>query len=905
MEEENQIEEKKDDKPTSFWSRLKDSIVNVPMKFSLAMLIVGFSAYLSVSFFSFFFTGWEDQSLLRGDYDDLYLSENVQNWTGLWGACLSDFLINRMFGIPVFAYIFYLYLIGFWLIGVRPFKGKMDKVFFVCSFILIWGSLFLGSFISDYDSTFLFLGGEHGYQLNLMLRAYIGWVGVALVLFVLLLLFSFYAFPSFVNWIVNLVKKPDSEAVENDETEDDEDDEDDEDVDDEEDDEDDSEEDTSNEEGENGPTEEIDGDSEDGDSQEIHSGEENQPEFIIEKAEPADSDSANPSSPVGNQNDTLTNNNESSHSSDSEDSEGGVSFVIEKPQPTEMVDPTPSSDGNAKELPKDEQSAEKSFSPEPFASKTEKNEVSEKAETAPEFTIEENVEVEQASEIDELGPYDPTKDLEFYKKPTLDLLNTYTTNHIVDEAEQNKNMNRIKEVLQDFKVEIKSIKATVGPTVTLYEVTPMSGVRIAKIKGLGDDIALSIAARGIRIIAPIPGKGTIGIEVPNAKPVTVSMAELLGSKKYQETNYELPMVLGKTITNDVFMLDLCKMPHVLVAGATGQGKSVGLNVIITSLLYKKHPSELKFVLVDPKMVEFSMYSPIEKNFLAKMPDEEDAVITVVEKVVRTMNSLCVEMEKRYELLKLAGVRELKSYNEKVKSRMLNPNNGHHFMPYIVVIIDEFADLLMTVGKDIEVPIARLAQKARAVGIHVILATQRPSANIITGVIRANFPARFAFKVSSALDSRVILDSSGAEQLVGRGDMLVSSGNGLERVQCAFIDTPEVERVAHYISEQQSYTSAFELPEFTDPEESSLGGSSRADKSERDPLFADVAQLVVSKQMGAASMIQREFKIGYNKASRIMDQLEYAGIVGPMEGSSKRRQVLVQDMAQLDAIINAQ
>lgn len=470
----------------------------------------------------------------------------------------------------------------------------------------------------------------------------------------------------------------------------------------------------------------------------------------------------------------------------------------------------------------------------------------------------------------------------------------------INMEEQTQNKNKIVEVLKSFGVEISSIKATVGPTVTLYEVTPAAGVRISRIRSLGDDIALCIAAKGIRIIAPIPGKGTIGIEVPNNKPQTVPMADIINSKKFQESKYELPIAIGKTITNEVYMVDLCKMPHVLVAGATGQGKSVGLNAIITSILYKKHPSEVKFVMVDPKMVEFSMYAPIENHFLAKMSDSEEAIITDVNKVVETLKSLCVEMDDRYMLLKDANVRQVKEYNEKFINRRLNPNKGHRFMPYIVVIIDEFADLIMQVGKDVEQPIARIAQKARAVGIHMILATQRPSANIITGVIRANFPARFAFKVSTGLESRVILDQGGADQLIGRGDMLISQGNDFERVQCAFVDTPEVERITKYISDQQGYPTAYILP---DPPSDGEGDSPKdVDLSKLDPRFEEAAALIVSTQQGSTSMIQRKLSLGYNRAGRLMDQLEVAGIVGPQEGS-KPREVRVTDLDQLDMIIN--
>lgn len=500
-----------------------------------------------------------------------------------------------------------------------------------------------------------------------------------------------------------------------------------------------------------------------------------------------------------------------------------------------------------------------------------------------------------------LEPFDPKLDLENYKYPVLELLNRYEeTGSGIDMEEQNKNKDQIIEVLQNFGVGISSIKATVGPTITLYEITPAKGVRISKIKNLEDDIALSLSALGIRIIAPIPGKGTIGIEVPNAHPQMVSMESILNSKKFQEADMELPIALGKTITNEVFMVDLAKMPHLLVAGATGQGKSVGLNAIITSLLYKKHPAELKFVMVDPKKVEFSIYSPIENHFLAKVADEPgEAIITDVNKVVQTLKSLCQEMDSRYDLLKKARARNLKEYNTKFKNRQLNPENGHRFMPYIVVVIDEFGDLIMTAGKEIELPIARIAQLARAVGIHMIIATQRPTTNIITGTIKANFPARMAFKVSSMIDSRTILDRPGANQLIGRGDMLFLSGSEPVRVQCAFVDTPEVEHIANYIAKQQSYAGPFELPRVEIEGEESTGN---VDMGNLDPLFEEAAHMIVNTQQGSTSMIQRKFSIGYNRAGRLMDKLEKAGIVGSAQGS-KPREVLCVDETDLEMRLN--
>ncbi len=504
--------------------------------------------------------------------------------------------------------------------------------------------------------------------------------------------------------------------------------------------------------------------------------------------------------------------------------------------------------------------------------------------------------------ISKLGKYDPKLDLSHYVPPTLDLLKVYGTDNDtqIDMVEQNANKERIIKTLQNYGIEIKSIKATVGPTITLYEIVPKEGVRISKIRNLEYDIMLSLAATGIRIIAPIPGKGTIGIEVPNADPQIVSMHSVIASKKFQESTFELPIAFGRTITNDIFMVDLAKMPHLLVAGATGQGKSVGLNAIITSLLYKKHPSEMKFVLVDPKKVEFNIYGDIEKHFLAKLPDGNDAIITDVTKVVETLNSLCMEMDDRYDLLKKAHVRNIKEYNEKFFNRNLNPEKGHRFLPYIVVIVDEFGDLIMTAGKEVEMPIARIAQLARAVGIHMIIATQRPSVNIITGVIKANFPARIAFRVSSMIDSRTILDASGANQLVGRGDMLFSQGNDLVRVQCAFVDTPEVENVVHHIGNQKGYPTAFYLPEYVGKDADSVE-LSNVDMSKRDPLFEEAARLIVASQQGSTSSIQRKFSIGYNRAGRNVDQLEVAGIIGPFEGS-KARQVLVMDDYHLEQIL---
>lgn len=529
--------------------------------------------------------------------------------------------------------------------------------------------------------------------------------------------------------------------------------------------------------------------------------------------------------------------------------------------------------------------------------------------TEPEEDLEMKVEAvkEEKSETDNLadklvedfGRFDPTLELGNYKFPPLDLLKKYDTESIkINQEELEENKNRIVSTLNNYKIGIASIKATIGPTVTLYEIVPEAGIRISKIKNLEDDIALSLSALGIRIIAPIPGRGTIGIEVPNKNATIVSMHSVIASQKFQKSKMELPIALGKTISNETFVVDLAKMPHLLMAGATGQGKSVGLNAVLTSLLYKKHPAEVKFVLVDPKKVELTLFNKIERHYLAKLPDSEEAIITDNTKVINTLNSLCIEMDNRYELLKNAFCRNLKEYNEKFRARKLNPNDGHQFLPYIVLVVDEFADLIMTAGKEVETPIARLAQLARAIGIHLIIATQRPSVNVITGIIKANFPARIAFRVTSKIDSRTILDGSGADQLIGRGDMLYTQGNDMIRLQCAFVDTPEVEKITEFIGSQKAYPDAFLLPEFVGEE---TGTSIDINISDRDKLFREAAEVLVTAQQGSASLLQRKLKLGYNRAGRLIDQLEAAGIVGPFEGS-KARQVLVPDLVALDQLL---
>ncbi|PIE99517.1 MAG: cell division protein FtsK, partial [Polaribacter sp.] len=539
--------------------------------------------------------------------------------------------------------------------------------------------------------------------------------------------------------------------------------------------------------------------------------------------------------------------------------------------------------------------------PTPQPIKNEEKEDDKKLEVTINKVTEEETEKENLSDklVKDFGEFDPKLELSNYKFPTFNLLKQYDQSLEINETELDENKDRIVDTLKNFKIEIEDIKATIGPTITLYEIVPQAGVRISKIKNLEDDIALSLAALGIRIIAPIPGKGTIGIEVPNTKPSIVSMHSVIISKRFQESQMELPIALGKTISNKTFVVDLAKMPHLLMAGATGQGKSVGLNAILTSLLYRKHPAEVKFVLVDPKKVELTLYNKIERHYLAKLPDSEDAIITDNTKVINTLNSLCIEMDNRYELLKDAMVRNVKEYNAKFKSRKLNPKKGHRFLPYIVLVVDEFADLIMTAGKEVETPIARLAQLARAIGIHLIVATQRPSVNVITGIIKANFPARVAFRVTSKIDSKTILDGNGADQLIGRGDMLYTAGNDMVRLQCPFVDTPEIDKITEFIGSQRAYSDAYLLPEYIGDDN---GTNLDNNIDERDALFKEAAEVIVTAQQGSASLLQRKLKLGYNRAGRIIDQLEAAGIVGTFEGS-KARQVLVPDLASLEQLLN--
>lgn len=813
--------------------------------FIIGLVLVIFSVYLLLAFSSFFFTGAADQSIIdAGNAQELASTNNgVKNYAGSRGAQLADYLINDCFGISSFFILVFLAMAGLKLMRVR--KVRLWRWFIGCSLLLIWFSIFFGFvFVDQYKDSFIYLGGMHGYNVSNWLVSQVGVPGVWMILLLTAICFFIYFSARTIIWLrglfaLNFLKRKKNQPQ--------------------------------SAEGEvpadftkSWTAEEKPAARKSKkDDKPVNRAEERE-EKKEETPEVLENDNESPAQELELD---LTDDNHKYAEAGRKKGEDDVTMTIETPEP-EVISPA----------------EEKKLAKEPG------------------FEVEANDDEEY--EGPEKEPYNPRLDLENYHFPTLDLMKHYdNAEPTIDMDEQKANKDKIVSTLRSFGIEINSIKATVGPTVTLYEITPEQGVRISKIRGLEDDIALSLSALGIRIIAPIPGKGTIGIEVPNSNPKIVSGQSIIGSKKFQESTYDLPIALGKTITNEVFMVDLCKMPHVLVAGATGQGKSVGLNAIITSLLYKKHPAELKFVLVDPKKVEFSIYSVIEHHFLAKLPDEGEPIITDVTKVVQTLNSICVEMDTRYDLLKAAHVRNIKEYNEKFINRKLNPEKGHKFMPYIVVVIDEFGDLIMTAGKDVELPIARIAQLARAVGIHMIIATQRPTTNIITGTIKANFPARIAFRVSAMVDSRTILDRPGANQLIGRGDMLFLQGADPVRVQCAFIDTPEVAEITKFIARQQGYPTAFYLPEYVDENAGSDLGD--VDMGRLDPLFEDAARLVVVHQQGSTSLIQRKFSIGYNRAGRIMDQLEKAGIVGPTQGSKPREVCCVDEIDLENRLSNLQ
>ena len=822
------------------WTLLKSETTS----FVIGLLCVIFGVYMLLAFSSFFFTGGNDQSILThpNPSELLETGNRIQNYAGARGAQLAQFLINDCFGIPAYCIIVFLVVAGMKL--MKAYQFRLRYWFVGCATVMIWLSVTLGfAFEGMFEDSFIYPGGLHGYNISRWICSQIGAPGLILLLLVVAVCFAV-ALTSRTMGVVRKALHPTMKRE--------------------------------------------DGAAADTPQVETKVRQEPVKEEIV-------------SVPVTEPEEEKEEKKESFWKSwthrkrkdKAPEADKKAEDAVKAPE--SQPETQPEMPKEADEQPKtidlpiepEEKDEDHPFEVEPVRKEAQ-------PEEEPAFEVSNDTkEEDQAYKGDLTQPYNPRLDLEFYHFPTLDLLNTYQNEEPdIDMEEQNANKNRIIKVLRSFGIEISSIKASVGPTITLYEITPAEGVRISKIRNLEDDIALSLSALGIRIIAPIPGKGTIGIEVPNANPHIVPMSSILTSKKFQETTFDLPVALGKTITNEVFMVDLAKAPHMLVAGATGQGKSVGLNAIVTSLLYKKHPSELKFVIIDPKKVEFAIYAPIERHFLAKLPDGEDAIITDVTKVVQTLNSLCVEMDNRYKLLQNAGCRNIKEYNAKFINRQLNPENGHRFLPYIVIIIDEFGDLIMTAGKEVELPICRIAQLARAVGIHAIIATQRPTTNIITGTIKANFPARVAFRVASMMDSRTILDRPGAQQLIGKGDMLYLQGNDPVRVQCAFVDTPEVERIAEFIGKQQGYPTAFMLPEYVD-ENAEPSSAADVDMNRLDPLFEEAARLVIYHQQGSTSLIQRKFSIGYNRAGRIMDQLEKAGIVGPANGS-KARDVLCLD-----------
>lgn len=809
--------------------------------FLIGVCIIFIALFVFIGMISFFFTGAADQSKVANKYflDLIIHKQDISNWTGVGGAFIAEALINKYCGVFSLVIPVFLGMIGIRLIGIKTIS--ILRVFILCSFILIWGSIFSSFVLTKiFPDSHIIWGGSHGSVLEQLLETALGGIGVSLIIVLLLVVFVIITKQTSVEFFKNLFQgsKDQSEVVE-------------------------------------GYDEDVMDDEE-----EIE---------IVEK-----------NSVLNKIINWFKRKKKEDGIDTGSQGEENLLPVLSVPQEESIASISSESVRNKPILHKPSRSIDVE---DDFEVVVPEEEVYQERRVAPsavslEPVIGDNVGELTAADVEEMEDYDPTKDLSNFHFPSSDLLKIYdNTGKGVDMAEQKANKDKIINTLRNYGIEITSIKATVGPTITLYEIVPQAGVRISKIRNLEDDIALSLSALGIRIIAPMPGKGTIGIEVPNKDPQIVSMQSVIASKRFQECSYDLPVALGKTITNEIFMFDLCKMPHLLVAGATGQGKSVGLNAIITSLLYKKHPAEMKMVLVDPKMVEFNIYSTIEKHYLAKLPDAEKAIITDVSKVTQTLNSLTKEMDDRYELLMAASVRTIKEYNEKFRKRRLSPLKGHRFLPYIVVIIDEFGDLIMTAGKEIEMPIARIAQKARAVGMHMIIATQRPTTNIITGTIKANFPARMAFRVTSQIDSRTILDMSGANQLIGRGDMLFSQGSDLVRIQCAFVDTPEVEEITQYIGKQQGYSHAFELPEFV----GEGGGDDKigsVDLSDKDPLFEEAARLIVVHQQGSTSLIQRKFSIGYNRAGRLMDQLEAAGIVGGTQGS-KPREVLIMDEYSLE------
>ncbi len=821
------------------WNKTVAIYRNERIQKLIGLLLILAGIYLFIALLSYIFTWDKDQDKVLGPLSELFaIDTKVLNWLGKFGALVSHLFMYKWFGVSSFILVPVLVIYGLQKILNKKI-AKPSSFTAKWLFLMVWTSLTLAYFFHD---RLFFLGGGYGYILNIQLSNYVGSIGTLAVLA--------FGMLAFLVLSINLsfqIKKdvlPDMSG-----------------------------------------------------------------ESIIEEEDTQDS-SSHPN-PNGN---TVY---ETEPTLSKEEEEALLNFEVlstvpseEKPEEELQEEATPENEATPAEnlsieldtvsqAPRDKRSPDFEIN-NPAADEIIQEPAFVKEEPKAEITLDE--ELKAAQLVEEFGQYDPTLDLGHYQFPSPELLIDYGTgNGKVNNEELVANKDRIVNTLKNYGIEIDKISATVGPTVTLYEIVPAAGVRISKIKNLEDDIALSLAALGIRIIAPIPGRGTIGIEVPNQTPEMVPMRNIIASEKFQNTAHDLPIALGKTINNEIFVADLAKMPHLLMAGATGQGKSVGLNAILVSLLYKKHPAQIKFVLVDPKKVELTLFNKIERHFLAKLPNAEDAIITDNTKVIHTLNSLCIEMDNRYALLQDAQVRNIKEYNVKFINRKLNPNEGHKYLPYIVLVVDEFADLIMTAGKEVETPIARLAQLARAIGIHLIIATQRPSVNIITGTIKANFPARIAFRVTSKIDSRTILDAGGAEQLIGRGDMLLSNGNDLIRIQCAFVDTPEAEKITEFIGSQRAYPSAFLLPEYVG--EDGESGKEEIDLSERDKMFEEAAKLVVQFQQGSASFLQRKLKLGYNRAGRIVDQLEAAGIIGPFEGS-KAREVRCKTMEDLDEIIRS-
>lgn len=794
-----------------------------------------FSVALLLSFISYFLYGEFDQSTLNSFSNR---QEKVYNWLGKSGAYLADFFLYRGFGVASFILIRFFFLTGAYMVLDLPL-AKLKKTLSWDLYLVIVLSVLFG-FFNIYLPE---LGGVVGFEINLFIQDYLGQIGTILLLAFAIIIFLIFRVGISPDGIKNYFESRKKEYEE------------------------------------------------DIDQDKVQEGSYAQAPAVFTSVHNTAANNA-PKNDVNGQEDYEDEN------------EINEPHIITPPAPKaplfeinrEALQPTIA---KASQINLDVKPAVKPVQPETVIKIAAVHEVIETEdenfviEKFEEDTVEENL---ASRLVKDFGEFDPTLELSNYQFPSIDLLREYSSGGItINQTELEENKNRIVETLRNYKIDIAQIKATVGPTVTLYEIIPEAGVRISKIKSLEDDIALSLSALGIRIIAPMPGKGTIGIEVPNKTPSMVSMKSVIASPKFQSAEMELPIALGKTISNETFVVDLAKMPHLLMAGATGQGKSVGLNAVLTSLLYKKHPAEVKFVLVDPKKVELTLFNKIERHYLAKLPDAGDAIITDNSKVINTLNSLCVEMDNRYNLLKDAMVRNIKEYNDRFRQRRLNPENGHRFLPYIILVVDEFADLIMTAGKEVETPIARLAQLARAIGIHLIIATQRPSVNVITGIIKANFPARIAFRVTSKIDSRTILDSQGADQLIGRGDLLFTQGNDLTRVQCAFVDTPEVEKITEFIGSQKAYPEAYLLPEYYGEE---TGINLDIDISNRDSMFREAAEVIVTAQQGSASLLQRKLKLGYNRAGRLIDQLEAAGIVGPFEGS-KARGVLYQDLASLE------